>query len=282
MSVLDAVADWPVAHASAAVVGRAGVLTTYGDLTHPFRLASLTKPLTALAALVAVEEEALSLDAALPALAGVPAELAAELPTATLRHLLSHSSGIAADRRQRMADPGTRRIYSNAGMEVVGDCVAAATEIPFAQYLAEAVFAPLGLTSTTLDGSPAHAGVSTVGDYSLLVAELLAPAGRLLHPSTLAAAATVQFPGLRGVLPGYGGQEHNDWGLGFEIRADKQPHWTSPRNSPATYGHFGQSGTMFWIDPVAGLGLVALADSPFGPWAVEAWPALSSAVLAAY
>ena len=282
MNVFAAVADWPVPHAAAAVVGRDGLLATHGDLTHRFRLASLTKPLSALATLVAVEEEALALDAPLPTLAGVSPELADALPTATLRQLLSHASGIAADKRQRMADPGTRRIYSNAGIEVVGDCVAAATEIPFAQYLTEAVLTPLGMSSTTLDGSPAHAGISTVGDYSLVVAELLAPAGRLLHPSTLTAAATVQFPGLRGVLPGYGGQEHNDWGLGFEIRADKQPHWTSAQNSPATYGHFGQSGTMFWVDPVAGLGLVALADEPFGPWAVEAWPALSSAVLAAY
>jgi hypothetical protein len=37
---------------------------------------------------------------------------------------------------------------------------------------------------------------------------------------------------------------------------------------------------MFWIDPVAGIGLIALADEPFGPWAAAAWPALSDAVLA--
>ena len=88
--------------------------------------------------------------------------------------------------------------------------------------------------------------------------------------------------GYGGVLPGFGGQAHNDWGLGFEIRADKSPHWTGSANSPATFGHFGQSGTMFWIDPAVGLGLVALTDHDFGPWAAQAWPALSDAVLAAY
>ena len=77
----------------------------------------------------------------------------------------------------------------------------------------------------------------------------------------------MQFPGLPGVLPGYGGQRDNAWGYGFEIRAGKRPHWTSERNSAASYGHFGQSGTMFWVDPVARLGLVALADRPFGDWA---------------
>jgi CubicO group peptidase (beta-lactamase class C family) len=92
--------------------------------------------------------------------------------------------------------------------------------------------------------------------------------------------ATVQYPGLRGVLPGYGAQDANDWGLGFEIRGHKSPHWTGASNSTATFGHFGQSGTMMWIDPRARLGLVALTDLDFGDWAVRAWPALSDAVLA--
>jgi CubicO group peptidase (beta-lactamase class C family) len=109
---------------------------------------------------------------------------------------------------------------------------------------------------------------------------VLAPQG-LLHPSTLDDAAGVQFPGLRGVLPGFGSQDPNDWGLGFEIRAQKQPHWTGATNSPRTFGHFGQSGTMFWIDPVARVGLVALTDRDFDTWAADAWPALSDAVLAA-
>ena len=81
------------------------------------------------------------------------------------------------------------------------------------------------------------------------------------------------------MLPGYGGQPQNDWGLGFEIRDHKSPHWTGAANSAATFGHFGQSGTMLWIDPHAGLALVALADRDFGDWAREAWPALSDAVL---
>jgi CubicO group peptidase (beta-lactamase class C family) len=92
----------------------------------------------------------------------------------------------------------------------------------------------------------------------------------------------VQYAGLRGVLPGFGGQDPNDWGLGLEIRGTKSPHWTGATNSPATFGHFGQSGTMMWIDPVARVGVVALADLDFGEWAAQAWPALSDAVLAEY
>jgi CubicO group peptidase (beta-lactamase class C family) len=71
----------------------------------------------------------------------------------------------------------------------------------------------------------------------------------------------------------------NDWGLGFELRDRKSPHWTGTRNSPATFGHFGAAGTFLWVDPDAGLACAVLTDEPFGPWAVEAWPALGDAVL---
>jgi CubicO group peptidase (beta-lactamase class C family) len=273
MTALDQLADWPVSNCAAAVVGLSGTLATFGDQRHRFQLASVTKPLAALAVLVAVEEEAVGLDQPLTDL-----PVAAQLPGATLRHLLAHASGIAPDRRERAASPGTRRIYSNAGFDVIGELVSAATSMPFADYLREAVATPLRLNDTSLDGSPAKDGVGTVADLAKVLAELLIPSG-LLHSSTSQAATSVQFPNLRGVLPGYGVQEHNDWGLGFEIRADKSPHWTSEQNSPASYGHFGRSGTMFWVDPHAQLALVALADRDFDEWAVAAWPRLSTAVL---
>ena len=172
-----------------------------------------------------------------------------------------------------------RRVYSNVGFEIAGDLVSRAVDMPFASYLDQALAQPLGLTDTSLPGSPAKDGRSSVADLARVVQELLAPRG-LLHPSTIADATAVQYPGLRGVLPGFGSQDPNDWGLGFEIRSNKKPHWTGATNSPATYGHFGQSGTMLWVDPVARLGLVALADVHFGPWAAQAWPTLSDAVLA--
>jgi CubicO group peptidase (beta-lactamase class C family) len=252
-------------------VGPNGVIATAGPIDHEFPLASVTKPLTALAILVAVEEEAVSLD-----------DAADEdvIPGATLRHLLSHASGYAPDRRMRAASVGTRRIYSNVGIEQAAALVADAADMPFPQYLDEAVLRPLRMESTSLPGSAARDGVSTVSDLARVVHELLSPTG-LLSAQTLADATSVQFPGLRGVVPGYGAQEHNDWGLGFEIRDHKSPHWTGARNDPSTFGHFGQSGTMFWVDPVARLGIVALADRDFGPWAAAAWPELADTVLSA-
>jgi CubicO group peptidase (beta-lactamase class C family) len=272
MNPLDPLDAWPVHNAAAAVVDASGVIASHGPLDHRFALASVTKPLAALAILVAVEEEAVSLDD--------PADETL-LPGATLRHLLSHASGVAPERPLRSFPPAVRRVYSNVGIEMAAGLVERATEIAFPRYLTDAVLTPLGMAATSLPGSPARDGVSTVADLARFLHELLAPTG-LLSASMLADLRTVQYPGLRGVLPGYGPKDDNDWGLGMEIRSHKAPHWTGADNSAATYGHFGQSGTMLWVDPVARLGLVALADRDFGDWARSGWPALSDAVLAAY
>ena len=92
--------------------------------------------------------------------------------------------------------------------------------------------------------------------------ELLAPT--LVDAATLAEATTVQFPGLAGIVPGFGRMDPCDWGLGFEIRDGKAPHWTATANSPATFGHFGGSGTFLWVDPDAGVACAALTDRDFG------------------
>ncbi|WP_338676418.1 serine hydrolase domain-containing protein [Streptomyces sp. SCSIO 30461] len=267
MQSLALIGNWPVPTAAVAVVRADGTVAgTRGPTAHRFPLASVTKPLAAYAALVAYEEGAVELDEP------------AGPDGATVRHLLAHTSGLAFDEHRTVAAPGTRRLYSNAGFEVLGDHIAKATDIPFAEYLRQAVLEPLGMTSTTLDGSPAKDGVSTVDDLVRFAAEVQAP--RLLDPRTVLEAMSVVHPGLSGVLPGYGHQKPNDWGLGFEIRDSKSPHWTGVSSSPRTFGHFGQSGTFLWVDPDARAACVALTDRAFGPWAVEAWPPFTDAVLA--
>ncbi|MEU6170406.1 serine hydrolase domain-containing protein [Streptantibioticus parmotrematis] len=267
MESLGRMGQWPVPTAAAAVVRADGTVAgTYGPTGHRFPLASVTKPLTAYAVLLAVEEGAVELDEP------------AGPEGSTVRHLLAHTSGLAFAEHRAQAAPGERRIYSNTGFEVLADHVAKATEIPFADYLREAVFEPLGMAATSLDGSPAAGAVSTVDDLVRFAAELQAP--RLLAAETLTGATAVAFPGLRGVLPGYGVQRHNDWGLGFEIRDAKSPHWTGSSSSPRTFGHFGQSGTFLWVDPDARAACVCLTDRDFGEWAIEVWPRLTDAVLA--
>ena len=259
---------WPVDHAAVAVVDAGGaVLGSGGAQDREFPLASVTKLLTAYATLIAIEEGAIEW------------EQAAGPEGSTVRHLAAHASGLAFDDHKQLAAPGTRRMYSNAGFEVLADVVHEACGIPFAEYLSEAVFEPLGMSSSRLVGSAASKAVSTCADLARFAAELQAP--RLVSAQTLAEATAVAFPGLSGVLPGYGHQKPNDWGLGFEIRDHKSPHWTGASSSPETFGHFGQAGTFLWVDPVAKLAAVALTDRAFGDWAIKAWSPFTDAVLAA-
>ena len=173
--------------------------------------------------------------------------------------------------------PGAKRVYSNPGIELAAEIVATRAEMPFEQYLSAAVLEPLGLDAV-LRGSPAAHLYGSLDDLVRFAGELLEP--RLVAPETLAEATTVQFPGLAGVIPDLGRFDPNDWGLGFELKDGKQPHWSGSRTSPRTFGHFGGSGTFLWVDPELGLALCCLTDREFDPWAMEAWPKLSDDVLA--
>jgi CubicO group peptidase (beta-lactamase class C family) len=264
---LATIDDWPVEHAAAGVVTADGTVRgTRGETGRRFPLASVTKPLVAYAALLAVEEEAITLDQP------------AGPEGSTVRHLLAHTSGLAFGEHRVVAEPGTRRLYSSAGFEVLASTIEEVTGIAFADYLHEAVLDPLGMGATTLEGSPGHGATSTVDDLLRLAAELQAPT--LLDATTMAEATSVQFPGLNGTIPGFGHQKPNDWGLGFELRDGKTPHWTGTHSAPGTFGHFGQSGTFLWVDPDAGAACVVLTDRDFGDWAKQAWPAFTDAVLA--
>ncbi len=269
MDALTAVAEWPVAHAAAAVVLANGTVAgTAGDIDRHFRLASVTKTVAAWAILVAVEEGVVGLDDAVGQ------------PGCTLRHLLAHAGGYPFDGDEPIAEPGRRRIYSNTGIELASGTVEANAGMAFADYLGAAVAEPLGMDGFQLQGSPAHAGWATVRDVARFVAEVQRPA--LLDAATAADALRPQWPDLAGIVPGVGRFNPCPWGLGFEIRGSKSPHWTGRSNSAAAAGHFGGAGTMMWVDPAAACGLVALTDRPFDEWATTAmkvWPALSDAVV---
>jgi CubicO group peptidase (beta-lactamase class C family) len=263
---LEQIDDWPAEHKAAGVATAARVVATRGDTQERFAWASVTKLLTAGATLVAAEEGIVGLDEA------------AGPDGATVRHLLAHASGLPLDGDVPIARPGERRIYSNTGYEILGALVAERAQMPFADYLRAGVLAPLGMAGTELDASPASGASGPLDDLVAFGRDLLAPS--FLARETLAEATSVAFAGLAGVLPGFGRQEPNDWGLGFEIRDEKSPHWTGRKNSPRTFGHFGRSGTFLWVDPDAGLACACLTDLEFGDWSSEAWPALSDDVLA--
>ncbi|MEO7398455.1 MAG: serine hydrolase domain-containing protein [Ilumatobacteraceae bacterium] len=269
-SPLDQIDSWPVDNFAAAIVGTDGRVVRRGDTAKVFRLASISKILATWAILVAVEEGSVTLDSPIGQ------------PGCTLRHLLSHAGGYSFTGDTPIAAAGTRRIYSNTGIELAANAVERATGIPFGTYLREAVLDPLAMAATDLDGSPAAGVNSSVDDLVTMVAEITTPT--LLGMDTVTLATSVHFSGLDGVVPGLGIFRPCPWGLGVEIHGAKRPHWMGTSNSPETFGHFGGAGTMLWIDPVAGVSLIALTDRDFDEWSADAlrlWPQLSDAVVAA-
>lgn len=265
MQALFQIDGWQASFAAAGVTGPHGTVAAHGDTRHHVRLASVSKPVTALAVLIAAEEGALDLDEP------------AGPPGSTVRHLLAHASGLAFDGQTPIAEPGRRRIYSNEGFRVLGEHLERRAEMAFGDYVRAAVCEPLQL-GLDPSGHPGADMRACLDDVLGLGRELLQPT--LIAPETLVEMTSVQFPGLDGVLPDFGRFSPMDWGLGVEIKGSKSPHWSGTLTSPRTFGHFGGSGTFLWVDPTRDLACACLTTREFGEWAKDAWPRLSDAVLA--
>lgn len=133
-----------------------------------YRLASITKQFTAAATLLLAQETRLSLDD--PARKWLPA-LPAGAAAITLRHLLSHTSGLidyedlippGQSRQLHDADvlrlleprqetyflPGSRYRYSDSGYSLLALIVARASGEDFAAFLRRRIFLPLGMQAT--------------------------------------------------------------------------------------------------------------------------------------
>ena len=264
MEALRQIETWSAPHAAAFVLRNGSEPAVHGSRGHEFRWASVTKLVTAVATLIAAEEGVVDLDEP------------AGPDGSTVRHLLAHASGLPFEPGAPAGAPGKRRVYSNVGYDTLAEHVAARAEMPFDEYVGAGVLRPLGM-SAELRGSAASEMHGTLDDLLAFARELQMPT--LVAPETLAEATSVQFAGLAGVLPDFGRFDPLDWGLGFELRDAKEPHWTGGRNSARTFGHFGGSGTFLWVDPEAGVALGLLTDREFGDWAKAAWPRLSDAVL---
>jgi CubicO group peptidase (beta-lactamase class C family) len=257
---------WGAEHVAAAVVRPEAILASRGDPDHVFRWASVTKIVTALTVLIATERGLVTLDDE------------AGPPGATVRHLLAHASGLGFEGSMTLAAPGRRRMYSNVGFDTVAAHVESRAGESFESIMRSWVLEPLEMHRTTLKERPSQGLHGPIGDAATLVGELLRPS--LVTRETFAAATSVAFPGLVGLLPGVGRFDPLDWGLGFELHDRKVPHWMPDRSSAGTFGHFGGSGTFLWVDPNASLGVVGFTDREYGPWALEAWPPFGDRVLA--
>lgn len=158
--------DGKVVHLSA--VGKAD-LDSNKPMTRNtmFAIASMTKPITATALMILVEEGKVNLDDPvsmyIPEFADVKLEGKKLEKPITLRQVLTHTSGLGGDQRvvkslenqgKILAErplyslPGTKWQYS-PGLNLVGRVIEVASGKPYGEYLQEKIFNPLKMSDTT-------------------------------------------------------------------------------------------------------------------------------------
>lgn len=253
--------------ASASLPQSCHLLGTWGDQDKVYPWMSVTKLVTSRTILGAVENGVLDLDQPLSHLSGV-----SEPRPVSVADLLAHRSGLDYEKREFTRATHSRRVYSNSGYEILGELLSQRSGVSFTTWVAEMVFSPLGI-KRKMRGSPAWGMHGSLRELLAFAFEAACP--RFLSRELFAAWSRSDGMVLPGVVPGYGFHRDNAWGLGCEIRATKDPHWTLPDSSPDTYGHFGQSGSFLWIDPAAHLGAVFLGQEPFGGLHKRLWVQLN-------
>ena len=131
-----------------------------------FRVASVSKIPTSIAAMQLVEQGKVDLDADISAYLDFEIERRFDEPL-TLRHLLTHSAGfeerwkvapttdleayVKNDPPAQVFAPGTTPGYSNYGMALAGYIVQRVSGQPFETYVREHVLEPAGMTSSTYE-----------------------------------------------------------------------------------------------------------------------------------
>lgn len=192
---------------------------------------------------------------------------------ATLANLLSHSAGLGLEEGDPTSPVGTRRVYSNVGVDLAVAAVVGASSA--AAWLDQRVFSALGMSSTSLEGRPSSGVVGSTSDLATLAVAWLRPDA--VSRPTRDRMIAPYIPDLAGVVPGFGRFDPCPWGLGPEVAGAKH-HWMGAWE-PESFGHFGQSGSLALMNAREGIGVVAVAGEAFGPWAVALWPTWTSALL---
>src|SRR5690606_18295899 len=134
------------------VTGPEQTIAVQGDPHTALALASVSKPLTAWGALIAVERGLIDLDEP------------AGPDGATVLNLLDHTSGLPFEGEQVQASPGARRIYSNAGFDALGTHVAEAAGMDFSDWMTREVSEPLGMTEIDVTGRPSAGYRASISD----------------------------------------------------------------------------------------------------------------------
>ncbi len=301
-----------------------------------FHIASIGKPMTALAVMLLVESGCIALDDPVGDI--LPGFRGAGRDAITVRQLLTHTSGLPQDpdlsqlppdvstfdelrtyiHALSVVPPGSKVEYSNVGYGLLGLVIEEVSRKPFATFMREHVFAPSGLDDTWLappdhlfprivrvDGTfdrgssterfnstyarrrthPAGSVIATARDvarfFQMFLDNGVVEGRQVISPATARLMITNHTAGLRGGIEGFMTWDDCAWGLGFDLRGNKRPHFSGEFTSPGAFGHTGVSGVFAWADPEIDLVCVMLANRTlFNAWNTSRWSRFSTAVVA--
>ncbi|MEX1040843.1 MAG: serine hydrolase domain-containing protein [Pirellulaceae bacterium] len=266
-----------------------------------FGIASMTKPIAATALMILVDDKKVKLDDPvskyIPEFADVRLDGEPLESPITLRHCLTHTAGLGggqqntgslAETAQAVAarplnfKPGTRWQYS-PGMTVIGRVVEVASEQKFEDFLAERIFEPLGMTSTTFNPTPDQqarlavlyqpgpqpktmaptthwlsevsptrppnpsGGLFSTAEDMLKFNQMLLSEGKHEDQQIVSTESVKEMKKLQTGDLETGFTPGNGWGLG--VCVIREPQGATAALAPGSFGHGGAFGTQAWIDP---------------------------------
>jgi CubicO group peptidase (beta-lactamase class C family) len=276
-----------------------------------FLLASITKPVTACALMLLVERGMVSLDD--PVSHYLPEFTGGQRDKIRVRDLLSHTSGLPdmlpdnIELRRAHAPlsefvrrtyttpllfaPATSFAYQSMGILLAAEIVERLTRKPLRDFEQAEIFAPLGMSNSSLGmgkraigdtvwcdipansdpndtrnfgpnsaywrdmGHPWGGMHSSANDLAIFLHTFLdggVYAGkRIVSPATVRAMTADQNPGLSA-----------PWGLGWALGRSTAWNCFGDLVSPRMFGHTGATGTVAWADPETGLLCVILTNRP--------------------
>lgn len=272
----------------------------FGKAPNPeavFLLASITKPMTATAAMILVDQGKLSLTD--PVQKYIPEFKGGERARVQVKHLLSHSSGLpdmlpenealrkrhaplknfvaGACKTDLLFSPGTQVKYQSMGILLAAEIVERISKRPLPEFLKDHVFKPLGMTQTSL-GLGGRKNEDTMRSQveddptwnwnSPYWRNLGSPWGGAFAPASDISKLLKYFatPDARVVKPdtarlmitNQNTGLNQPYGIGWALSGSKFGKGCSNR----TFGHGGSTGTLCWLDPEKDLSFVLLTTKP--------------------
>jgi beta-lactamase class C len=210
-----------------------------------------------------------------------------------------------------VAAPGSLVQYGNHGYGLIAVMIERISGLPFAAALQDLVLGPLrieGYLGVEPPRAPAlladvrgndppelaafnsafyrslalpWAGLVTTAVGALVLVRAFAgrPAG-FVSPDLLADACSSQTDGLAGGAVAPLWYPACPWGVGPDIRGQKQPHWSPSNAAPESFGHAGASGCIVWHDPASDLSYAIFgARTAANGWILRHSPALGAALI---